>query len=280
MLRVAADYMPVVIAEEAEKGATGIGLIGSIAGVPMPEEMFEVEPAMDAIDPIPVIDEPIVGIDIPLDGLMPPMVGMGLIVGGMGLAGVGVAAGPPTPEVGVGLGSRAKEMLIPGGICEMPLRTTFGEVEPDRPGIIGIVPPPPAVPVVLLAGADDPPPTDTTPTGAWMPRCALASAVKSLRRAATLIPLRSSWTRCVNWVLVGFVWRIDANRLVTSLPALVSAGLRATSAAWALPPAAESRTRSSRLEALSDNDGMQRRRRRQAGSSARRKNLSNARNML
>ena len=104
----------------------------------------------------------------------------------------------------------------------------------DRPGINepGMIAPVAAVLVEVIAGADGSPLMTTAFMAgrARAPCCARASAVRSLRKATTLIPLRSSRTDRVNWALVGLVWRIDSNSLVTSLPTLVSAGFRAISA--------------------------------------------------
>jgi hypothetical protein len=192
---------------------------------------------------MPIIDEPI-----------PVMVGGGLVMVGGGLITVGdgltvVGGGlevtdtedpPMVMEVELELGGDAggkvndREMVIPAGTCETLTGETIGAVEPSRSCIIEIarVAPPPADPVATFAGADDSPPTLTLmETAAGVPCWAMASAVKSLRRALTLIPPRISWTNRVNWALVGLVWRIDSNRLVTSLPAAVWAMLVDTSAA-------------------------------------------------
>jgi hypothetical protein len=140
---------------------------------------------------------------------------------------------------------------------------TFVSVGADGPGLIEprLILPVAVDLVEVIAPADESPLMTTPFMEGWAraPWCARASAVRSLRRAATPIPLRISRTNRVSWAPVGLVWRIDSNRLVTSLPALVSAGFWAISAACALPPAAESSTRSSRHEANSGRDGMQRR---------------------
>src|SRR4051794_38949633 len=87
----------------------------------------------------------------------------------------------------------------------------------DRPGINedGMIAPIAADLVEVIAGADGSPLRTTAfmEGRARAPCCARASAVRSLRRATTLIPPRSSRTNLVNWTLVGLVWRIDSNRL-------------------------------------------------------------------
>jgi hypothetical protein len=230
----ALSYMLVVVAAVPVNGETGSGLIGSglngsVAGVPIPPEVVVVEVVVLVIEVV-----------VPLDDVMPGTVDVGLMVVVVDIepefAGIDVPAGLVEVEVDVGVGAEVnvRERLIPAGTCETLTVELIAVVEPDRPGIIDpvVIAPAEADPVDAVAEAGESPLTRLTimEAGGWAPCCALASTVKSLRRAATLIPLRSSWTKCVNWALVGVVWRIDSNSLVTFLPALVSAGLEATSA--------------------------------------------------
>jgi hypothetical protein len=181
-----------------------------MVGVPMPTVVVPVE----LIEPVAGTDmppveliEPVAGIDVPPEELMPVPVDVGLELAGIdvpaGLAGVDVEI------VCVGAGVNPTEKPHPAGTCETLIGEMSVSVGAERPCIIeaGFIVTVVADLADALTDAGRSVPLMTTFMGApvCVPCCALASAVKSLRRAATLNPLCSSWTIRVNWAPVGFV---------------------------------------------------------------------------
>jgi hypothetical protein len=178
-------------------GAIGSGLTGSGLIVP-PDVPEPAEAAAEPIEPVADIGRPIVeAIPVVVDA--EPMV-----------AGIDVEAMPPDPDTIIGAdvddGENVREICVPAGICETRIGEVFAAAAPERPGMIeaGLTVPAGAEPI---AGMDAWPLMTTTigEPGAGAVLCALASAVRSLRRARTLIPPRSSCTNRVNWAPVGFV---------------------------------------------------------------------------
>ena len=203
----------------------------------MPVEVAELE----LIEPLPDIDMPLdelmLVMDMPLDELMLDMADVALVA-------VDIDGPPPPPELDVGDGPELNpsEMRIPAGTCETLIGETTVTIEAIRLGVmesrlvVPAAPDPVETKIIVGVGAPLPMLTTFMEARACTPCCALASAVRSLRRAECSTRRESRGQIATTERPSGSSRRIDSNKLATSLPALVAAGFWAISAAWALPP--------------------------------------------